>query len=197
LEEFDNHFHAERRFRAGVSKRMCMQRIRRAHARSEEVMMTKTLALTVASCAFALGASLVPAQAASGVKVGVLTCSEAPSTGFIIGSSADLSCRFDPSDGRSQMYTGHVSKLGLDIGHLKGGTLTWAVFAPASNLKPGVLQGTYGGLTAGVALGAGIGANAMIGGFDRSIQLQPLSVEGLSGAEIAAGVGSIDLKYRG
>ncbi len=39
--------------------------------------------------------------------------------------------------------------------------------------------------------------NAMIGGFDRSIELQPLSVEGLSGAEIAAGVGAIDLKYVG
>ena len=160
-------------------------------------MMTKACVLAIAGGAFALGASLVSAHAASGIKVGVLTCSESPSTGFIIGSSADLNCRFDPSVGRRQLYSGHVSKLGLDIGHLKGGTLTWAVFAPASNLKPGVLQGTYGGLTAGVALGAGIGANAMIGGLDRSIELQPLSVEGLSGAEIAAGVGSIDLKYRG
>ena len=159
--------------------------------------MRKTLALTIASCAVALSASLAPAQAASGIKVGVLTCSEAPSTGFIIGSSADLNCRFEGTDGRPQFYTGHVSKLGIDIGHVSGGTLTWAVFAPASNLNPGVLQGTYGGLTAGVALGAGIGANAMIGGFDRSIQLQPLSVEGLSGADIAAGVGSIDLKWRG
>ena len=159
--------------------------------------MTKTLALTIASAAVALSVSMAPAQAASGVKVGVLNCSQAPSTGFIIGSSADLSCRFDAADGRSTFYTGHVSRLGLDIGHISGGTLTWAVFAPASNLGPGVLQGTYGGVSAGVALGAGIGANAMIGGFDRSIALQPLSIEGLSGAEIAAGVGSMDLRYVG
>ena len=71
------------------------------------------------------------------------------------------------------------------------------MIAPASNLNPGALQGTYGGLTASVAVGAGVGANAMIGGFDRAIQLQPLSVEGLRGTEVAAGIGSIDLKFRG
>jgi hypothetical protein len=162
-------------------------------------MMTKRFALTLATAALT-AASLfaLPAQAANGVKIGVLNCSEQEGWGYIIGGSQRLNCRFDPNNGGpSEWYTGHVSKLGLDIGHTEGGNITWAVIAPASNLNPGALQGTYGGLTASVAVGAGVGANAMIGGFDRAIQLQPLSVEGLRGTEVAAGIGSIDLKFRG
>jgi len=159
----------------------------------------KKLALSIASAALAVSAfAALPAQAADGVKVGMLTCREQASWGFIIGSSRRLNCRFDPSNGGStEWYTGHVSKLGLDLGHTKDGVITWGVIAPSSNLKPGVLQGTYGGLQASLSLGSGGGANAMIGGFDRSIQLQPLSIEGLKGTEVAAGFGAMDLKFRG
>src|SRR2546423_6005154 len=157
----------------------------------------KKLALTIASAALAVSAFALPAQAADGVKVGTLTCSEQASWGFIVGSSRRLNCRFDPSNaGPTEWYTGHVSKLGLDIGHAKAGVLTWVVFAPASNVRPGALQGTYGGLQASISLGNGAGANAMIGGFNRAIELQPLSVEGLKGTELAAGVGAMDLKFR-
>jgi hypothetical protein len=161
--------------------------------------MTTRFALTLATAALTAATWLsLPAQAASGVDVGVLKCSEQEGWGFIIGGSQGLNCRFDPNNGApSEWYTGHVSKLGLDIGHTKGGTITWAVIAPASNLNPGALQGTYGGLTASLAVGSGVGANAMIGGFDRAIQLQPLSVEGLRGTEVTAGVGAIDLSFRG
>ena len=108
--------------------------------------MRKTLALTIASAAMAVSAGLaVPAQAAAGVKIGVLTCSEQAGWGYIVGSSKALNCRFDPANGPSEHYTGRVSKLGLDIGYTKSGVLTWDVVAPASNLRPGSLQGTYGG----------------------------------------------------
>ena len=160
--------------------------------------MTKRLAITIGAAALAAGTCLaLPAQAESGVQIGVLTCNEQPGWGYIIGSSQGLNCRFEQDNGPTVFYTGRLSKVGIDIGRINGGTLTWAVFAPASNMAPGALQGTYGGLTASVALGAGIGANALIGGFDRSIALQPLSVEGLSGAEIAAGIGAMDLTYVG
>jgi hypothetical protein len=160
--------------------------------------MTKTFALTIASAALALSTTLaIPAQATSGVKIGVLTCSQEPGWGFIIGSSKELNCRFDPNNGPSEHYTGSVSKLGIDIGYTKGAVLTWAVVAPESNTRPGALQGTYGGVTASASIGAGVGANILIGGFDRSLALQPLSVEGLSGTNLAAGIGAMDLKYRG
>jgi hypothetical protein len=158
----------------------------------------KTLALTIASAALAISAFALPAQAADGVKVGTLRCGEQASWGLILGSSRHLNCRFDPDNGGPpEWYTGHIAKLGLDIGHTKRGTLTWVVVAPSSNLAPGALQGSYGGVQASISLGNGAGANAMIGGFDRSIQLQPLSVEGLKGTELAAGLGSMDLKFQG
>jgi uncharacterized protein DUF992 len=160
--------------------------------------MTKALALMIASAALAVSASLaVPAQAEGGVKIGVLTCSQEPGWGYIIGSSKELNCRFEPNNGPSEHYTGNVSKLGIDIGYTKGAVLTWAVFAPASNTRPGALQGTYGGVTASASIGAGIGANVLVGGFDRSLALQPLSVESLSGANLAAGIGAMELKWRG
>ena len=160
--------------------------------------MTNRFGLALAAAVFAAGTAVsIPAQAASGVKVGVLTCSEQAGWGYIIGSTQRLNCRFDSNDGHSEFYTGKVSKLGLDIGKIRGGTITWAVFAPASNVNPGALQGTYGGVTASVALGTGAGANLMVGGFDRAIELQPLSVEGLKGTEITAGLGSMSLKFMG
>ncbi len=93
--------------------------------------MTSRFALAIASAALASAMLALPAQAASGVKVGVLTCSEAPAWGYIIGSSQRLNCRFEQDYGPATFYTGHLSKLGLDIGRIDGGTLTWAVFAPA------------------------------------------------------------------
>ena len=161
--------------------------------------MTKKFAFTLATAALtATTWFALPAQAANGVDVGVLKCSEQEGWGFIIGGSQRLNCRFDSNDGGpSEWYTGHVSKLGLDIGHVKGGTITWAVIAPASNLNPGALQGTYGGVQASASIGAGIGANVLVGGFDRSLALQPLSVEGLTGANLAAGIGAMELKFRG
>jgi len=45
-----------------------------------------------------------------------------------------------------------------------------------------------------VAAGAGAGANALVGGFDRSFTLQPLSVEVQSGVALAAGVASLSLR---
>jgi hypothetical protein len=160
--------------------------------------MTKTLALTIASAALAVSASLaVPAHAEGGVKIGVLTCSQEPGWGYIVGSSKELDCRFDPNRGPSEHYTGNVSKLGIDIGYTKGAVLTWAVVAPESNTRPGALQGTYGGVQASASIGAGIGANVLVGGFDRSLALQPLSVEGLTGANLAAGIGAMELKFRG
>src|SRR5690242_6838363 len=42
--------------------------------------------------------------------------------------------------------------------------------------------------------GVGLGANVLIGGLDKSIALQPLSVEGNRGLNVAAGIGAISLK---
>ena len=53
------------------------------------------------------------AQAASGVKVGVLSCRIGGGVGFIIGSSKRAVCLFRPSNGaRAERYRGSIGKLG-------------------------------------------------------------------------------------
>jgi hypothetical protein len=143
--------------------------------------------------AFALAS---PAQAAEhGVKVGTLTCGVASGWGFIFGSSKDLRCVFRQNDRHAVHYSGVISKFGVDIGYTEGGVLVWEVVAPTSDVRPGALDGDYVGASAGATVGVGVGANVLVGGFDKSIDLQPLSVSGNEGLNVAAGIGSISLKH--
>jgi hypothetical protein len=135
-----------------------------------------------------------PADAA-GVKVGVLTCHVSSGWGFIFGSSKDLRCNFSPSRGYGERYVGTVSKFGVDVGYTAGGVLVWDVIAPTTTLKRGALAGGYGGATASATAGVGVGANVLVGGFDRSVTLQPVSIEGNTGLNVAAGIGAITLHY--
>ncbi len=146
--------------------------------------------LTLASLTMA-----APAGAA-GVQVGVLTCNEASGWGFIFGSSHAINCSLSSNTRALERYVGAISKFGVDIGYLQGGVIVWAVFAPTASLAPGALAGTYGGATAGAAVGVGAAANALIGGSTNTISLQPLSIEGSSGLNVAAGIAELTLTYR-
>ncbi len=146
----------------------------------------------VAATAACLGFAS-PALAESNVKVGTLSCDVAPGVGLIITSSKALSCTFKASNGRREHYSGHIRKLGLDIGVTSGGVLVWAVFAPKSGPAKRALAGEYGGVDASASIGVGAGANLLVGGFNRSFTLQPLSVEGQTGVALAAGVASLRL----
>ena len=130
-----------------------------------------------------------------GVKVGSLTCNVSSGFGFFFGSSKDLKCTYSPNTGAGEHYTGTFSKYGLDIGYADQGVLVWGVVAPTSDVRSGALAGDYAGATANATVGIGLGANVLIGGLDKSIALQPLSVSGNTGLNIAAGVGVISLKY--
>jgi hypothetical protein len=147
-------------------------------------------AVVVAGLFFAGAANAAP----YGVKVGDLTCNVASGWGFVFGSSKNLDCTFSPGGQPVEHYTGSISKFGVDIGYTDSGILVWGVFAPSSDVREGALQGDYAGASAQVTLGLGAGANALIGGLDKSIALQPLSVEGSKGLNVAAGIGSISLK---
>jgi hypothetical protein len=69
------------------------------------------------------------------------------------------------------------------------------VVAPSSDLRPGALEGGYGGVSASATVGVGAGANVLLGGFDKSIALQPISIEGNTGLNVAAGIGALNLKF--
>lgn len=134
-----------------------------------------------------------PSQA--GLKVGSLTCNVSSGFGFLFGSSKDLKCTFQTNGGNGEHYTGTFSKYGLDIGFAEQSVLVWGVVAPTSDMRSGALEGDYAGASASAALGIGLGANVLVGGLDKSIALQPLSVQSNAGLNIAAGVGVISLKF--
>jgi|GEM_PF-288489 len=140
-------------------------------------------------------ASPPPAPAPAGIKVGSLTCNVSSGFGFLFGSSKELKCTYAPNSGTGEHYTGTFSKYGVDIGYADNATLVWGVVAPSSDVRPGALQGDYAGATAGATIVVGLGANVLIGGLDKSIALQPISVQGNTGLEVTAGVGVITLKY--
>jgi hypothetical protein len=150
--------------------------------------------------AVALAAALAaatPASARTGVKVGSLNCVVEGGVGLILGSSKQMVCRYRPaSGGRSERYVGRISRLGIDIGVTTKAYMTWAVFAPAK-VQRGALAGSYGGASAEATIGVGLGANVLVGGFKKSIALQPLSVQGQEGLNIAAGVAGLSLRYAG
>ncbi|MGD9614119.1 MAG: DUF992 domain-containing protein [Alphaproteobacteria bacterium] len=133
-----------------------------------------------------------PAGAQGGVQVGTLTCNASGSVGFVFGSTRELGCTFS-SPGRIEHYTGQISRFGVDIGFTQGGVLVWVVFAPTAQLRPGDLAGTYSGASAGATVGVGVGANVLIGGNNNTISLQPVSFEGTTGLNVAAGIASMTL----
>jgi hypothetical protein len=158
--------------------------------------MKKSFALMMSAAAIGVFAFAGPAQAAThGVKVGELTCGVASGWGFVFGSTKDLRCVFRQNDKKAVHYSGSISKFGVDIGYTEGGVLVWEVVAPTSDVRAGALEGDYVGVSAGATAGVGIGANVLVGGFDKSFSLQPLSVSGNKGLNVAAGIGSISLKH--
>jgi len=135
-----------------------------------------------------------PAAAQQHVKVGTLRCEVSGGLGLIITSTKEMECRYTSMGGRHEHYFGRTSKFGLDIGATTGGVLVWDVFAATAGTPRGALAGDYAGVGASATVGAGLGANALIGGSDRSIALQPLSVQIQGGLDLAAGVESLTLR---
>ena len=147
-------------------------------------------------CAFlAVPFGSANAQARLPFRVGGLTCSTGPRFGLVLGSRQDMRCVFVASaTGQQYVYTGTIRRLGVDIGVTRGGTLFWAVFARNSQIGRGTLRGSYVGASGNVAVGLGLGAKVLIGGSRRTITLQPLSIEGQIGLNLALGVAYLTLR---
>jgi len=133
------------------------------------------------------------AQPPKRTMVGALTCDIAGGIGMIIASRKGVACMFTPATpGPRELYVGTIGKFGLDVGTTAGGAMVWAVYAPTQR-GFGALAGRYGGPTAEATLGAGVSANALIGGSNRTVMLQPLSVQGQAGLNLAIGVAALEL----
>ncbi|HEX3538079.1 MAG TPA: DUF992 domain-containing protein [Stellaceae bacterium] len=160
--------------------------------------MYKLSGLAAAAFGVAIGVAGggAPAAAQGNVQVGTLTCNVAAGWGFVFGSSKAVRCTFARAGGRPEHYAGSINKFGVDIGYTQGGVLVWGVFAPSGGLAPGALSGNYVGATGSATVGVGAGANVLVGGSNRTISLQPVSIEGNTGLNVAAGIGSISLRYQ-
>jgi hypothetical protein len=113
--------------------------------------------------------------------------------GYIIGSSKAADCVYKSANGNVENYQGRIGKLGVDIGITGDTVIGWAVFAPGK-IKNGALAGSYGGVSAEATVVGGLGANVLIGGFRKTINLQPVSIQAQTGLNVAAGIGSLHLE---
>ena len=157
-------------------------------------MLKHVIALALTALA-AVSVSPANAQTPPTTSAGTLTCQMAPSIGLIFGSRQRMACRFVPvGNYPPEAYAGVMGTIGLDIGVTAGGVLAWGVLAPtAAGAMRGKLAGTYVGASGAVGVGVGVGANLLFGGSNRSIALQPLSVEGSVGINLSVGVSSLTL----
>jgi hypothetical protein len=141
-----------------------------------------------------LVASVAGASAQQRVQVGVLECRGGSSVGFIVGSVTNLGCVLRVEGMPEDRYVATIRKVGLDLGITEESALAWGVFAPVARLGPGDLAGSYAGAQGSAAIGVGAGGNALVGGSNNSIALQPLSVQGQVGLSVAAGLESLELR---
>ena len=145
--------------------------------------------------ALALSLALVAAGpvAAQQVRAGVLSCDVAGGVGLVLGSHKPMSCSFTPEgEGRREDYDGSITKYGLDLGLTRGSRMLWIVLTNTV-AGPDFLAGDYFGATGEATVGAGLGANVLLGGSDRTIALQPLSLSGQTGLNLAVGVAALQL----
>jgi hypothetical protein len=128
------------------------------------------------------------------VRTGVLNCDVSAGIGLIIGSQRSVNCLFTPdAPGAQEGYFGTITKLGLDIGATAGGVMVWAVYADTSR-GYGFLAGDYAGASGEVTIAAGLGANVLVGGSNRTVALQPVSIGGQIGLNLALGVANLSLR---
>jgi len=126
------------------------------------------------------------------IPVGTLQCEVSAGVGMVVASTRTLNCVYHPQRGRAQRYTGRIDRIGLDLGATAAGQLAWAVYAAAA--PSGSLAGQYAGPSAGLSIiGGGFNANTLVGGAGNTISLQPL-VSPQAGANIAAGIGAMNLE---
>jgi len=148
---------------------------------------------------FILAASMLAALAGTAhgqdrVQAGVLECRGGASVGFVVGSVTNLGCVLRIEGMPEDRYVATIRKVGLDLGITEETALAWAVYAPVNRLGPGDLTGNYAGAQGSASLGVGAGGNVLVGGSNNTIALQPLSLQGQVGVNIAAGLESLELR---
>ncbi|MDQ6967654.1 MAG: DUF992 domain-containing protein [Mariprofundaceae bacterium] len=147
--------------------------------------------LGVIALAFIAMPSLALAGTTQGARVGLLTCKTVPGSALslVIHSTEDVKCTFKGNAGGTEHYKGETGVgLGFDISFNRETTMVYAVMS--ANVKAGnhQLAGKYFGGGGSATIGAGVGAQALIGGGSKNVSLQPVALSGSTGAGVSGGV---------
>ena len=153
-------------------------------------MRFSTLSIVIA----ALVAAIASANASPPVRAGILQCQGGRNVGFVVGSVTSLECVFQGEGRRPEPYIATVRRYGVDLGFTDQTRFAWAVNAPTGRLGRGELAGSYGGVGANASVGVGFGGNFLVGGPSNAYALQPLSVQGQTGLNVAAGIAGVELQ---
>ena len=147
----------------------------------------------------AVAASVLVAQSAFAqtegkAQIGMLECDVAGGIGLILGSKKEMTCVFKKKDGSVENYKGRVTKVGLNLGVTKKSHIMWGVLAPSGENDKGALAGRYDGVAVEATVVGGVGGNILVSAGN-SFTLQPFSVQGQEGLNIAGGLEQIKLDY--
>ncbi len=157
-------------------------------------MRLSTLNIGIGIAITALVASVASASALPQVRAAILQCQGGKNVGFVVGSVTSLECVFQSEGRRPEPYIATVRRYGVDLGFTEQTRFSWAVSAPNSRIERGNLDGSYGGVGANASVGVGFGGNFLVGGPANSYALQPISLQGQTGLNVAAGVADIELQ---
>lgn len=130
-------------------------------------------------------------ESTSGTKIGVLTCKTVPNSGMnlLLHSTVDVRCDFVSTDGSgTEHYIGETGVgFGVDLSYKRETTIAFTVFAADVRKGNHKLAGKYIGGGGSATVGAGLGAQVLLGGGNDSISLQP-AIEGSTGLGVSGGV---------
>ena len=150
--------------------------------------------LTFTIAIAALVAPIASANATPPVRAGILQCQGGQNVGFVVGSVTSFECVFQSEGRRPEPYVATMRRIGLDLGITEQTRFSWAVNAPTNRLGHGELAGNYGGVGANASVGVGGGGNFLVGGPQNAYALQPVSVQGQTGLNVAAGIAGLELE---
>ncbi|QUS41188.1 DUF992 domain-containing protein [Tardiphaga alba] len=151
----------------------------------------------LAAVTLAASVATANAQQPRQVQVGVLECRGGQNVGYVLGSNAHLNCVFQSAGGRAEGYVANIRRFGIDLGFTDNTTVQWAIYAPTTRVPRGGLAGQYGGVGTNASVGVGFGGNFLVGGPNNLYGLQPVSVQGQVGLNVASGIVQLDLESTG
>jgi len=169
--------------------------------KSLSAAVAATLAMATGACQQPTAQQLNTANANSQVYIGALSCKVSGSTGYVFGSTKNLSCVYLTKEGVSQAYTGEIRKFGIDLGYTRAGHMVWHVYqlgglvGQSTSTNPKVLTGNYGGEQASVAAQSSAGGNWLYGGSNNQIVLQATQIQDSrnAGYNLAYGIAEMSL----